>query len=163
MKCKLLFVIGATFAASVATAAPSPPPPPEDVAALRTFIAAIAARDAKAYAQTLSDNVIVTQDGRQIASGKVQWMVVIRAELEHSGRSVKPEGVWIGFNYADRAPRGSLDQALISERIDEVFGDCCVYHRTEILTFEKGKIGQLDISRAFATQLQNDGRRQEDR
>lgn len=99
---------------------------------------------------------------RLLAHSKTEWMKTVVEEFSRQNRTIRSEGVWDGADIGDRNTGEFPYKALILERDDQVFGDCCVYHRTELLTFKNHKIAKIELSPSFSLQLRNDGRRQDE-
>jgi hypothetical protein len=101
--------------------------------------------------------VLVVENGRTVATNKAQWLKIVGQQFSLENRSSRSEGVWIDRDYSNIKNNEDPFRVLILERVDQNHGDCCVYHRFDVLTLDENKIAKIEISMSFSTQLQTDG------
>lgn len=160
VSCALVAAI-ACSAAPTADAAPPPPPKEADLKSLQSYILGLDQGRPEAYQSALADDLQVTVGGNSVARSKSDWMKSEFARFTRGyNENVTVERVFYGGSFATDG--GYANEAILMERANRIFGDCCVYYRFETLTFRKdGLIDRIDRSAELDLELKPDGRRQD--
>ncbi len=157
---RIAIALGACFfTGGSAYAVPPPPPAGANLAALQTFIAGVTSAQADSYEAALAEDLTVMSDGAALARSKADWMRLMRPLFLTAERAVSVEHVYYGADYLTDGPYAK-PRAILLERVERVFGDCCVLHRVETLTFDNGKVTRLERTVELDLELKPDGRPQ---
>ncbi|EZP50043.1 nuclear transport factor 2 family protein [Sphingomonas sp. RIT328] len=140
-------------ASSALCQVPPPPPLPGQDTLGRKLVEAIERKDVKAYADLLSDDVKVSEDGRQIASDKASWLSAYGKKLSANGVSFKIES---GFT--------STGRLLFIEYFNsagswggEIPKDCCWSYDAVAYDVAGSKITAIYRLRGGSSKLEIDG------
>ena len=125
------------------------PPNPSDGMVIQIYIHALETKDAAVLVSTLARDVEVRLGAGVIASSRADWAKMVAEDFAAANLAVRVEGAWYGISTSDRE---NAPTALLLEREDRVFGDCCVFHRSEVLTIRDHHIARIDRSPALANQ-----------